>query len=49
VKTSSGKAVEWTWADGERARGKKEGISSVLVLKDPGLLITQDWSLVIQE
>jgi len=49
VKDGAGKAIEWQWVDGERARGKKEGISSILVLKDPGLFITRDWSIYIEE
>lgn len=49
VKTAGGKAVEFTWTGGAKASSKKEGTASVLVLKDPGLFITQDWTVVIEE
>jgi alpha 1,3-glucosidase len=48
VKTSDGKTVQSNWTDGEKAKGKKEGVASVLVIKDPGLLVSRDWELIVE-
>jgi len=41
-------ALKWEWISGVGADGRKEGTASVLTIKDPKLLITKDWTLVIQ-
>jgi alpha 1,3-glucosidase len=38
----------WEWIDGVSAGDKKEGESSVLVVRDPKVLIVKDWSIVIE-
>jgi len=40
--------LKWEWMPGVSADGKKEGTASVLKIKDPKLLVTEDWTLVIQ-
>lgn len=44
---SDGKKLEWTFGAGLDAAAKKEGGASVLVIKDPGVKITDDWEIVI--
>ncbi|EKM81226.1 hypothetical protein AGABI1DRAFT_72105 [Agaricus bisporus var. burnettii JB137-S8] len=38
----------WEWIDGVSAGDKKEGESSVLIVRDPKVLIVKDWSIVIE-
>jgi len=40
--------LKWEWMPGVGADGKKEGTASVLTIKDPKVLITKDWTIVIQ-
>ena len=40
--------LKWEWTPGVSASGKKEGSASVLVVKDPKLLITKEWTIVIR-
>lgn len=41
-------ALNWEWTPGVGADGKKEGSASVLVIKDPKVLITRDWAIVVR-
>ncbi|KAI0077196.1 alpha-glucosidase [Panus rudis PR-1116 ss-1] len=47
VTLADGSELFWEWTDGVSAKGKKEGESSVLVIKDPAVSITADWQIVI--
>ncbi len=38
----------WDWVDGVTAGEKKEGPSSLLVVKDPKVLVVKDWSIIIE-
>lgn len=40
--------LKWEWTPGVNADGKKEGTASILKIKDPKVLITKDWAIVIQ-
>lgn len=42
------KELVWEWLDGIAASEKKEGESSILIVKDPKVLVTKDWSIVIE-
>lgn len=48
VEGRDGVALKWEWQPGVGADGKKEGTASVLTIKDPKVLITKDWTVVIQ-
>ena len=48
IKTRDGKALEWEWADGVMAKASKEGVSSILTVKNPGVHIASDWSILIE-
>ena len=48
VKLEGGNELRWDFNDGVSASGKTEGISSVLTIKDPKLLVTKDWTVVVQ-
>jgi len=48
VKLEGGKELRWDYVSGVSAGEKKEGTSSVLTIKDPKVLITNDWSIIIQ-
>ena len=43
----AGESVEWTYEAGAAASGKKEGVASKLVIKNPGVGVVQGWELVI--
>ncbi len=47
VRTAEGKQLQWSWGAGETSKGKKEGVASVLTIKNPGLLITKSWGIVV--
>jgi alpha 1,3-glucosidase len=50
VKAEGGMALRWVYEEGVAAgSGKKEGGASVLTIKDPGVLISRDWAIVIDE
>ncbi|KAF9529796.1 glycoside hydrolase family 31 protein [Crepidotus variabilis] len=44
----SEKELQWEWTAGVGAGDRKEGQASLLTIKDPKVLITKDWTLVIQ-
>ena len=45
--TVAGQAVEWTWKAGQASSGKKEGGSSELVIKNPGVGVVEGWEVVV--
>jgi mannosyl-oligosaccharide alpha-1,3-glucosidase len=48
LKVTLGKTdLEFTFEDGVAAVGKKEGMASKLIIKDPGAFITNDWMIVL--
>lgn len=47
VKVDGGQDVEYAYTPGVAAVGKKEGSASVLVIKDPGINISKDWTIVV--
>ncbi|KZT01236.1 glycoside hydrolase family 31 protein [Laetiporus sulphureus 93-53] len=44
----AGRKLYWEYAPGIAASDKREGVASVLVIKDPGMSIVSDWELTIQ-
>jgi len=40
--------LEFEWTAGTSAKGKKEGVASKLVIKDPKAKIVQDWSIAFE-
>lgn len=48
VKVEGGKELEWDFTPGIAASDKKENMSSLLVVKDPGVSITSDWDIIVQ-
>jgi len=40
--------LDFTFEDGVSAIGKKEGAASKLTIKNPGTLITSDWTVVLE-
>ncbi|KAH8103606.1 alpha-glucosidase [Cristinia sonorae] len=48
VKVVGGKELEWEYSSGVSASGKKEGSSSLLVIKDPAVSVASDWEIVVQ-
>jgi alpha 1,3-glucosidase len=40
--------LEFIFEDGVAAVGKKEGVASKLTIKNPGALITSDWTVVLE-
>jgi mannosyl-oligosaccharide alpha-1,3-glucosidase len=50
VKTDDGQVLQWFYQEGVTAgSGKKEGPASVLTIKDPAVLIINDWTIIIEE
>ncbi|KAJ4496712.1 glycoside hydrolase family 31 protein [Lentinula lateritia] len=47
VNVEGGAELKWEFVPGVAASDKKEGVSSVLIIKDPKVLITTDWAIVI--
>lgn len=47
VKIEGGEQLEFEFVEGVAADGKKEGVASVLTIKNPGVLITKDWEIVV--
>jgi mannosyl-oligosaccharide alpha-1,3-glucosidase len=45
--TAGGIKVSWEWTAGTASTSRKEGEASQLVIKDPRVLIAQDWEIVI--
>lgn len=48
VKVEGGDDLVSEFVSGVAAEGKKEGEASVLIIKDPGVFVTKDWTIVIQ-
>jgi len=48
VSTGSETPLEWEYYDGVAATGKKEGVASILTIKNPGVLVSSDWNIVIE-
>ncbi|KAG6819063.1 hypothetical protein H0H93_015852 [Arthromyces matolae] len=48
VKIEGGTELAWEYGPGVGAADKKEGSASVLHIKDPKVLVTQDWAIVIE-
>jgi mannosyl-oligosaccharide alpha-1,3-glucosidase len=48
VKVEGGEELVWEYLPGVAAGEKKEGAASVLKIKDPRVLVTADWAIVIQ-
>ena len=48
VKIEGGKELVWSYTPGVGAAEKKEGDASLLAIKDPKVLVTQDWAIVIE-
>ena len=48
VRVENGKELEWEFVPGLSAGQKKEGVGSVLTIKDPGVRINRDWDIIIQ-
>ena len=48
IRTSDGTALDWEWTDGVMAKGSKEGLSSVLTIKNPNVHVVSDWSIFIE-
>lgn len=48
VAVEGGQGLEFTYTTGIPATGKKEGAASVLVVKDPGVIISKDWGIIIE-
>jgi len=40
--------LEYTFEEGVAAIGKREGVASKLTVKDPGVIITSDWAVVLE-
>ncbi|KAJ3995742.1 glycoside hydrolase family 31 protein [Lentinula boryana] len=47
VKLESGADLKWEFVPGVAASDKQEGTASVLSIKDPKVLVTADWAIVI--
>ncbi|KIJ51385.1 glycoside hydrolase family 31 protein [Sphaerobolus stellatus SS14] len=45
VKLNDGKDLQWTYEEGVSSSGKKDGLGSVLIIKDPRVSIINDWSI----
>ncbi|KAH9856749.1 alpha-glucosidase [Lenzites betulinus] len=48
VAAEGGKELQWEFTPGVAAADGKEGIASVLVIKDPKLGIANDWTVLVQ-
>lgn len=48
VSVQGGRGLVFDYTPGHAAAGNKEGGASVLVIKDPDVSVTNDWSIVIQ-
>lgn len=49
VKTNGGDVLQWVYEAGVAAGSGKEGVASILTIKNPGVLIADDWTIVIDE
>lgn len=48
VKLQDGQGLIWDYTPGVASGEKKEGTASLLVIRDPKVLITKDWSIQIE-
>ncbi|ESK89413.1 glycoside hydrolase family 31 protein [Moniliophthora roreri MCA 2997] len=48
VKVEGGEELAWEYVPGVAASDKKEGAAGILEIKDPKVLVTNDWTIVIQ-
>jgi alpha 1,3-glucosidase len=48
VKIRGGQELVWEYISGVASDGKKEGVASLLVIRDPKVLIIKDWSIEIE-
>ncbi|KAF8058741.1 glycoside hydrolase family 31 protein [Lyophyllum atratum] len=48
VRVEGGDNLVWDFTPGVAAADKKEGIASILSIKDPRVLVTKDWAIVIE-
>jgi len=48
VRIEAGDDLVWSYTPGIGAAEKNEGGASVLAIKDPKVLVTQDWAIVIE-
>lgn len=48
VKVEGGKELTWQYISGVASQEKKDGVASVLTIKDPQVLVAKDWAIVIQ-
>ena len=48
VKVEGGEELVWEYTPGVSASEKKEGRPSLLTIKDPRVLVTKDWAIVVQ-
>ncbi|KAF8589491.1 glycoside hydrolase family 31 protein [Ramaria rubella] len=49
VKMADGNTLQWYYEDGVAAGSSKEGMASVLTIKDPGVPITNNWEIIVEE
>jgi mannosyl-oligosaccharide alpha-1,3-glucosidase len=49
VKTASGDVLQWVFDQGLAAGSGEEGVASILTIKNPGVLVTNDWTILIDE
>jgi alpha 1,3-glucosidase len=40
--------LTWEYTPGVSATEKKEGVASVLTIKNPGVVVAKDWAVVVQ-
>jgi len=48
VKLPGGQELIWEYTPGVGSGDKKEGAASLLVIRDPKVLIAKDWSIEIE-
>lgn len=47
VVEGTGEPLSFEWVKGENAFGKKQGVSSMLTIKDPRLSVAKEWVVVV--
>jgi mannosyl-oligosaccharide alpha-1,3-glucosidase len=48
VKVEGGNELAWDFVPGVTANEKKDGVASLLSIKDPKVLVSSDWSILIE-
>lgn len=48
VSVEGGKELQWTFTPGVASSDKKEGVASVLTVKDPGVGIAKEWAIIVR-